>query len=437
MSKITHVCALAVALTLALSGCDEKASLSPAQQSGNDPSLPKAQNFLKPPMQVPDGVGWAQGQMPKVAAGLKIEPIASDLKHPRQLYVLPNDDVLVMESNSPGAEPVTTPKQLIAGMVKNRSGKGAKGGNRITLLRKNSSGGWDKHDFIDHLDSPFGAQLIGDTLYVADTDRILKFPYVTGETQITAPGVEFTDLPNTINHHWTKPLLASTDGKKLYVGIGSNSNITENGLEVEYRRADVLEVDVADGASRIYASGLRNPTGLQWEPTTGKLWAIANERDEIGADLVPDYLTSVQEGGFYGWPYSYYGQHVDTRVMPQRPDLVAKAIKPDYAIGSHVAPLGLLMTTTNSLPAPFHNGAFISEHGSWDRSPLSGYAVVFVAFQNGKPVGVPQPVVTGFYSDDESKLYGAPVGVVTDKDGALLVADDVGNTVWRITAASR
>jgi len=265
----------------------------------------------------------------------------------------------------------------------------------------------------------------------------VKFPYMTGETQITAPAEAFTDLPNTINHHWTKPLLASPDGKKLYVGIGSNSNITENGLEVEYRRADVLEVDVATGASRIYASGLRNPTGLQWEPQTGKLWAIANERDEIGADLVPDYLTAIQEGGFYGWPYSYYGQHVDTRVMPRRPDLVKKAIKPDYAIGSHVAPLGLLMSSNNALPGKYHNGAFISEHGSWDRSPLSGYAVVFVAFQQGRPVGIPQPVVTGFYSDDESKLYGAPVGLVQDKEGALLLADDVGNTVWRVTADTR
>jgi glucose/arabinose dehydrogenase len=271
---------------------------------------------------------------------------------------------------------------------------------------------------------------------VADTDRIVKFPYVTGETKITTPAVEFADLPNTINHHWTKPLLASPDGKKLYVGVGSNSNITENGLAVEYRRADVLEVDVATGGSRIFAAGLRNPTGLQWEPTTGKLWAVANERDEIGADLVPDYLTSVQEGAFYGWPYSYYGQHVDTRVMPQRPDLVKKAIKPDYAIGSHVAPLGLLISTDNALPAAYHTGAFISEHGSWDRTPLSGYQVVFVKFEQGKPVGLPQPVVTGFYSDDEAHLYGAPVGLVLDKEGALIVADDVGDSVWRVTAAA-
>jgi glucose/arabinose dehydrogenase len=278
-------------------------------------------------------------------------------------------------------------------------------------------------------------QLVGDTLYVADTDAILAYPYRSGETSISTRGVELTDLPDTVNHHWTKALLASPDGKKLYVGVGSNSNVTENGPEVEYRRADVLEVDIATGGSRIYAAGIRNPTGLQWEPKTGQLWAVANERDEIGADLVPDYLTSVQEGGFYGWPYSYWGQHVDRRAQPQRPDLVAKAIRPDYSIGSHVAPLGLLFYSGSNLPAQYQGGAFIGEHGSWDRSPLSGYAVVYVAFENGKPVGPPKPVVTGFASDDEKELYGAPVGLAQDRDGALVIADDVGNSVWRVTKA--
>jgi glucose/arabinose dehydrogenase len=429
---------LAVAFVAILGGCSEKASLEPPQQSGSDPALPKAKNFLVPPMQVPGGVGWKQGQTPRVAAGLKIEGIASGLMHPRQLLTLPNGDVLVVESNGPGTEPVTTPKQLIAGIVKNRSGKGSKGGNRITLLRKTSaaSGEWEKHVFIENLHSPFGVQLIGGSLYVANTDGIVKFPYTEGETQITVPGVAFADLPSTINHHWTKALLASPDGSKLYVGVGSNSNITENGLAVEYRRADVLEVDVATGASRIYASGLRNPTGLQWG-LDGKLWAIVNERDEIGADLVPDYMTSVHEGAFYGWPYSYFGQHVDSRVMPQRPDLVAKAVKPDYALGSHVAPLGFLISENNALPAKFHGGAFVSEHGSWDRSPLSGYEIVYVPFRDGKPVGAPETVVSGFYSQDESQLFGAPVGVVQDKEGALLIADDVGNTVWRVTTDSR
>lgn len=436
---IKHICrnALALACVVALGACSEKASFEPPQQSGTDPTLPKAQNFLVPPMQVPDKAGWKQGQAPRVAAGLKIERIADGLMHPRQLYTLPNGDVLVVESNGPGSEPVTTPKQLIASMVKNQSGKGGKGGNRITLLRKSASGPWEKHVFLEGLNSPFGVQLIGSTLYVANTDGIVSYPYQEGQTRITVPATNFTDLPNTINHHWTKALQANPDGTKLYVGVGSNSNITENGLDIEYRRADVLEVDVATGASRIYAAGLRNPTGLQWDPVSNSLWAIVNERDEIGADLVPDYLTSVKEGGFYGWPYSYYGQHVDTRVKPQRPDLVAKAIRPDYAIGSHVAPLGLLLTQSNGLPAKYHNGAFISEHGSWDRSPLSGYEVVFVAFRDGKPEGKPETVVSGFYSSDEKQLYGAPVGVVQDKDGALLIADDVGDTVWRVTDAAR
>ena len=436
MSRMILGSALALALLTTLGGCDKKASLTAVEQSGGDPSLPASQRFLTPPMQVPEKIDWKQGQTPKVAAGLKIEKIASGLKHPRQLYVLPNDDVLVVEANSPGTEPVTTPKQLIASLVTARSGKSADGGNRITLLRRKAgvAGEWDKHVFIQNLNSPFGVQLIGDSLYVAETDRILKFPYVSGETQITTAGDDFADLPGTIDHHWTKALLASPDGKKLYVGVGSNSNIAENGLAVEYRRAAVLEVDVASAGSRIYAAGLRNPTGLQWEPTTGKLWAVVNERDEIGPDLVPDYLTSVQDGGFYGWPYSYFGQHVDKRVMPRRPDLVKQAIKPDYAIGSHVAPLGLLISTDNALPAKYHNGAFISEHGSWNRSPLSGYQIVFVSFQQGKPVGLPEPVVTGFHSDDQKHLYGAPVGLVQDKEGALIVADDVGNSVWRVTS---
>jgi glucose/arabinose dehydrogenase len=434
MNKTSMVAACVIALTLA--GCAGKPQYTPTQQAGPNPPLPAPRNYLVPPMQVPRFVGWKQGEKPAVAAGLKIEKIASDLMHPRQLLTLPNGDVLVVESNSPGTEPVTTLKQWIAGKVKNMSGKGGKGGNRITLLRKLPNGTWEKHVFLEHLHSPFGVQLIGDTLYVANTGDIMKYPYVPGETHISDPGTELADLPNTINHHWTKSLLASRDGKELFVGVGSNSNASENGLEVEYRRADILEVFVDTGASRIYASGLRNPTGLQWEPATGKLWAIVMGRDEIGADLVPDYLTHVQEGGFYGWPYSYWGQHVDERVQPQRPDLVAKAIKPDYSLGSHIAPLGLWFYQGHDLPAKYHGGAFISEHGSWDRSPLSGYQVVYVRFQNGQPVGKPEPVVTGFASKDEKTLMGAPVGLAEDADGALLIADDVGNCVWRVTSAT-
>lgn len=437
MNKYTAACALVVAVSGLMSGCNEHAQYDAAHQAGANPPMPEARNFFAPPMQVPKHVGWKDGAAPKVADGLKIEKIASRLVHPRQVYALPNGDVLVAESNSPDEEAVTTPKQLIAGLIESKSGKKAKGANRITLLRKSAdgSGEWERHVFIDNLHSPFGMQLIGDTLYVADTDAILKFPYKTGETSINERGVELADLPDTINHHWTKSLLASRDGKKLYVGVGSNSNVGENGLDVEYRRADVLEVDAATGASRIYAAGIRNPTGLQWEPKTGQLWAVANERDEIGADLVPDYLTSVKENAFYGWPYSYYGQHVDPRAQPQRPDLVAKAIPPDFAIGSHVAPLGLMFYTGNSLPAQYRGGAFIGEHGSWDRSPLSGYVVSYVAFENGKPVGAPKDVVTGFTSADQKELYGAPVGVAQDREGGLLIADDVGNAVWRVSGA--
>ncbi|UVS97966.1 PQQ-dependent sugar dehydrogenase [Burkholderia glumae] len=434
--RLGGTAALGLAAAVLFGACSEKARYDAEHQSGANPPLPGAQHFMVPPIQVPKGVGWQDGQTPKVAAGLAIEKIAGGLKHPRQVYVLPNQDILVVEASSPETEPVTTPKQLIAGMVTSRAGKDAPGGNRITLLRRKAGGsGWDQYRFIEGLHSPFGVQLVGDTLYVADTDALLKFPYTPGQTKIATPGVELADLPSTINHHWTKALLASPDGKTLYVGVGSNSNVGENGLDVEYRRAVVLAVDVASGASRVFASGIRNPTGLQWEPNTGRLWTIANERDEIGADLVPDYLTSVQEGGFYGWPYSYYGQHVDSRVMPQRPDLVAKAISPDYAIGSHVAPLGLWFYTGHNLPAEYHGGAFIGEHGSWDRSPLSGYAVVYVPFENGKPTGAPKPVVTGFLSDDEKQLHGAPVGITQDGDGGLIIADDVGNAVWRVTKA--
>jgi glucose/arabinose dehydrogenase len=425
---------MAAVMTLVLSACGDKAQLNISQQVGGNPQMPKPKDFLVPPMQVPDGVGWKGDAKPQVIAGLQIEKIASGLLHPRQLLVLPNGDVLVVEANGPGEEAVTTPKQVIAGKVKNNSGKGGKGGNRITLLRRKpgGSGEWDKFVYIEKLHSPFGIQLVGDTLYVANTGNIMKYRYTPGETKMSDPGVELGDLPSTVNHHWTKALLASPDGKHLYVGSGSNSNITENGLEVEYRRAAVLEVDAATGASRVYASGIRNPTGLGWEPQSGKLWAIANERDEIGADLVPDYLTSVKEKGFYGWPYSYYGQNVDRRVQPQRPDLVAKAIKPDYALGSHVAALGLWFYTGNMFPQ-YKGGAFVAEHGSWDRTPLSGYQVIFVPFANGMPSGPAQSIVTGFHSADEKQLFGAPVGMAQDADGALLIADDVGNVVWRVT----
>ncbi|HCW97920.1 MAG TPA: L-sorbosone dehydrogenase [Pantoea sp.] len=423
---------IAMALTALLAGCDSGAQLDPQKQTGPNPELPEAKNFFMPPMQVPEGVPWKQGEMPKVAQGLKIEKIAENLKHPRQVLTLPNGDVLVAEANGP-AKPTTRPKQLIMGIVQKASGKGGEGGNRITLLR-NVNGKWEQHTFIENLFSPFGMQLIGNTLYVANADSLVKFLYQEGETEIRTPPQLVTDLPGgPINHHWTKSLVASPDGSKLYVGIGSNSNITENGIGAEYHRAAVLEVDAATGASRLYATGLRNPTGLQWEPQSNRLWAIVNERDEIGSDLVPDYMTAVQENGFYGWPYSYFGQHVDTRAQPQRPDLVAKAIKPDYALSSHVAPLGLLFYQADNMPQ-YRGGAFVSEHGSWNRTPLNGYQVVWVKFENGKPVGMPQPVVTGFLTDDQKQVRGLPVGLAADRQGGLLIADDAGNTVWRVSA---
>ncbi|CAM3818847.1 sorbosone dehydrogenase family protein [Rahnella bruchi] len=424
----------ACVLAALLSSCDDSSQIDPKKQTGADPELPKAQNFLMPPMKVPEGIPWKNGEMPKVADGLKIEKIAEGLKHPRQVYVLPNNDVLVAESNGPAKKLIFRPKELIMGLVQKSSGKGGEGGNRITLLR-NTDGKWEKHTFIPNINSPFGIQLTGNTLWVASADSLIKYPYRTGETQITAPGEVVTQLPGgPINHHWTKSLLASPDGSKLYVGVGSNSNITENGIGAEDRRAAVLEVDAATGSSRIYASGLRNPTGLQWEPQSGKLWAVVNERDEIGSDLVPDYMTSVQEHGFYGWPYSYYGQHVDERVKPPRPDLVEKAIKPDYAISSHVAPLGLLFYTGDNMPQ-YRDGAFVSEHGSWNRKPLNGYQVMWVKFENGKPVGLPQPVVTGFLTDDQKQVRGLPVGLAMDKQGGVLIADDAGNVVWRVSKA--
>jgi glucose/arabinose dehydrogenase len=387
-------------------------------------------------MRVPPGIGWKQGQAPVVPAGLKIQAYATSFEHPRTVYTLPNGDVLVVETNGPNA-PIYRPKDYVEEKVKALAGSSAPGGNRITLLRDTNGDGVPdiRTTFIDHLNSPFGVVLVGDYFYVANTDAILRFPYVTGETHITSPGTKLTDLPaGPIDHHWTKSLTVSPDGSKLYVGVGSNSNITENGIAAEEGRAAIWEVDRRTGLKRIYAAGLRNPTGVAFEPQTGKLWAIVNERDEIGPNLVPDYLTSVREGGFYGWPYSYFGQHVDARVQPQRPDLVAKALPPDYALSSHVAPLGVVFSQASSLPVRYRSGVFVAEHGSWDRSPINGYKVVYVPFRAGRPSGPPQDVVTGFLTQDEQRSQGRPVGLAFDRAGALLIADDVGNTVWRISA---
>jgi glucose/arabinose dehydrogenase len=425
---------MAAGSALALAACDGTPP-DPKTQIGANPDLPAPRQYLFPPMKVAKAVGWAAGETPTVPAGLKIEAVAKGLAHPRSLYTLPNGDVLVVESDGPKA-PIHRPKEIIMGLVMKMAGAGSKPGNRITLLRDtNGDGVADLRTvLIDHLNSPFGLTLVGSDLYVANTDAVIRFPYVDGETQVTAPGTKLVDLPGgPIDHHWTKSLTASPDGTKLYAGVGSNSNITENGIGAELDRAAVWEIDRATGAHRLYATGLRNPNGLSFEPTTGKLWVVVNERDELGPNLVPDYLTSVQDQAFYGWPYSYYGQHVDPRVRPQRPDLVAKAIPPDYALSSHVAPLGLTFYTAANLPAAYQGGAFVGEHGSWDRSPYNGYRVVFVPFSSGKPNGAAQDFVTGFLNA-KGQARGRPVGLAVDKTGALLIADDLGGTVWRVSA---
>jgi glucose/arabinose dehydrogenase len=421
------------------SACSDD-DFDPQTQIGADPELPEQQQYLFPPMHIASVVGWKKDETPAVAPGLKITAFATGLQHPRSVYVLPNGDVLAVESKGPGTEPARRPKDLVMGWIQSLStgGGGDQPSNRITLLRDADGDGVPevKSVFLDHLDSPFGVALVGNDLYVANTNAIMRYPYRTGETAITARPTMLTALPGgPIDHHWTKSLVASPDGTKLYVGVGSNSNITENGIQAEENRAAVWEVDRTTGAWRIFASGLRNPNGLSIEPVTKQLWAVVNERDELGPNLVPDYMTSVRDGAFYGWPYSYYGQHVDPRVMPQRPDLVEKAIAPDYALGSHVAPLGMTFYAAEALPEKYRGGAFVGEHGSWNRQKFNGYKVVFVPFEDGRPSGKAEDVVTGFLDkDDEAR--GRPVGVGVDAKGALLIADDVGNTVWRVTAGS-
>jgi glucose/arabinose dehydrogenase len=386
-------------------------------------------------MHVSRVVGWKDGAAPKVAAGLKVQALATGLKNPRSLFVLPNGDVLVAESGGPDA-PINRPKEFVMGWLERKSHSFGDPGQRITLLRDADGDGRPelRTVFIDHLNGPFGMALVGSDLYVADTDAVLRFPYVTGQTRITAPATKLVDLPaGQINHHWTKSLTASPDGTKLYAGVGSNSNITENGMDAEKDRAAIWEIDRATGRHRLFATGLRNPNGLTFEPQTGALWAAINERDELGPDLVPDYITSVKDGGFYGWPYSYWGRHLDPRVRPQRPDLVARAIMPDYSLSSHVAPLGLVFYTGANLPAAYRGGAFVGEHGSWDRKPWNGYKVIYVPFANGRPSGPAQDVVTGFITED-GRAHGRPVGLAVDARGALLIADDVGGAVWRVSA---
>jgi glucose/arabinose dehydrogenase len=383
--------------------------------------------------------GWPVQATPVAAPGTRVVAFARGLDHPRWLHVLPNGDVLVAETNAPPRPGDSGGfKGWIAGLVMQRAGATVPSANRITLLRDTDGDGVadQRTVLLDGLNSPFGMALVGGSLYVADTDAVRRFPYTTGDTRITAPGERLVELPaGPINHHWTKSLIASADGTKLYATVGSNSNVAERGLDAEAGRAAIWEVDLRSGAHRVFADGLRNPNGMAWAPQTGALWTVVNERDELGSDLVPDYLTSVVDGAFYGWPYSYFGAHVDARVQPPRPDLVARAVVPDYALGPHTASLGLASSEGTTLPAPFAHGMFIGQHGSWNRRPHSGYQVVFVPFAGGRPSGAqPIDVLTGFLSA-EGRAFGRPVGVALDGQGALLVADDVGNVVWRVSAA--
>ncbi|CAI8901601.1 PQQ-dependent sugar dehydrogenase [Pseudomonas zeae] len=427
-----------IAFAGGLAACGESSSLQVTDGTGPSPKLPEPNKTLIPTVNIAPAIGWPEGGKPTAAAGTQVAAFAEGLDHPRWLYVLPNGDVLVAETNAP---PKPDDSSGIRGWVMKKvmgkAGAGVPSPNRITLLRDADHDGVaeTRTVFLQNLNSPFGMTLVGNDLYVADTDRLLRFNYEPGATEIKSQPIKVADLPGgTLNHHWTKNVIASKDGSKLYVTVGSNSNVGENGLDKEEGRAAIWEVDRATGNHRIFASGIRNPNGLAWEPTSGALWTAVNERDEIGSDLVPDYITSVKDGGFYGWPFSYYGQHVDVRVTPQNPDLVAKAIAPDYAVGPHTASLGLSFAEGNTLPAQFKEGAFIGQHGSWNRKPHSGYKVIFVPFTGGKPSGKPLDVLTGFLDKDENAL-GRPVGVVIDQQGGLLVADDVGNKVWRVSAS--
>ena len=429
-------------LAAALSGCrvgetDRAPGHSPANTVGANPTLPKPDQQVVPVVQIAEAKGWPPGMKPVAANGLEVTPFATGLSHPRWLYTLPNGDVLVAETAAP---PRPEEGKGIKGKVMQnmmaKAGSAVPSANRITLLRDADGNGVAelKTEFLGGLNSPFGMALIEGHLYVANTDAIVKFPYQSSATRIQAPGTKLTDLPaGDRNHHWTKNIIANPAGTKLYATVGSNSNVAENGMAAEEGRAAIWEVDVATGEKRLFATGIRNPNGLAWEPTTGALWTVANERDELGDDLVPDYLTSVKPGAFYGWPYSYFGAHVDARVKPPRPDLVAQAVAPDYALGAHVAALGLTSAQGSKLPESLRNGMFIGEHGSWNRAVPAGYKVVFVPFQAGKPAGMPVDVLSGFVSS-KGEAWGRPVGVVIDGRGALLVADDVGNAVWRVAA---
>jgi glucose/arabinose dehydrogenase len=432
----------ASAAASALPDCVQAADApeSSAGEYGPNPTIGPPDKHLVPTIHVAKAVGWPQGGKPTAGVDTQVEAFARDLEHPRWLYVLPNGDVLVAETDAPKKPDDSKGIEgKVHKMVMKHAGSGAHpSANRITLLRGGVQGGApERHVFISGLNAPIGMALVGNTFYVADSDALLRFAYHPGQTEIKDAPAVVTQLPGgTINHHWTKSLVASPDGRELYVGVGSNSNAGENGLQVEQERSSVWQIDPGTGAHRIYASGLRNPVGLAFEPESGVLWVSVNERDELGDHLPPDYMTGIRPGAFYGWPFSYFGQHVDDRVKPQDPQMVAKAIAPDYALGAHTASLGLAWGDSRSMPPQLRQGMFVGQHGSWNRSTRSGYKVVFVHFAAGKPQGLPIDVLTGFL-DEKGRAMGRPVGVTFDKQGALLVADDVGNAVWRVTSAAR
>lgn len=426
------VCAL---LSMGLAGCAQPAKLPEAAGFGPDPDLSSYHPSWLPTVQVAKAVGWPDGEKPLAAPGTLVTAFASGLQHPRWLYELPNGDILVAETNHTETGDEFSLKRWIASKFMADGGAAVESPDRITLLRDTDGDGTadERHTFIRNLHSPFGMALVGNTFYVGNADALVKFPYEAGQTEITAAAIKVTDLPAGLNHHWTKNILASQDGSKIYVAVGSNSNVGENGMESEKERAAILEVDPNTGERVLFATGLRNPNGMVWEPDSGALWVVVNERDELGSDLVPDYMTSVKKDGFYGWPYSYYGQHVDDRIQPAKPELVATAIAPDYALGAHTASLGLAVARGNSLPEKFSNGMFIGQHGSWNRVPYSGYKVIFVPFENGTPAGEPLDVLSDFLNK-EGEAKGRPVGVLVNKKGHLLVADDVGNVIWNVQA---
>jgi glucose/arabinose dehydrogenase len=428
--------AAVVTAILLSAACAGPARLPAEAGIGPNPQLPPPEHALIPSIEVGKAIGWPAGLSPVPAPGLRVSPFARGLDHPRWLYVLPNGDVLVAETASPGTDPGPPGiKGYFFRKFEKKNGAAVDSANRITLLRDaNRDGIVDTRTvLVGGLRSPFGMALVGNELFVANADSFVAFPFTVGQTRITAAPRTVASLPAGRNHHWTKSLVLSPDGRSLYVGVGSNSNVGENGMAMEHGRAAIWQFDPRTGAGHVYASGLRNPIGMDFNPSSGALWAVVNERDEIGSDLVPDYMTAVRQGAFYGWPYSYYGQHVDVRVKPPRPDLVARAIKPDYALGAHVAALGLTFSDGARLGPAYAHGAFVGEHGSWNREPPSGCKVVFVPFSGAQPSGMPIDVLTGFLVN--GKYYGRPVGVAIGADGSLLVADDVGNTVWRVSAA--